>query len=747
MTRKNGFSRRSFIRNSSLAAAAGLSLTPFDRLFADAFGRLLGTADDIRKVVSACGFCDSACGLTATLKNGTLAFVEGHAADLNGGGKMCGKGKAAAGFVYDPDRLKYPMKRTNPVKGIGVDPGWVRISWEEALDTTAAKLQETVAQHGADSVLFLSRAANDLFVRYMNAVGTPNRVDHADECFLTNKIVSSKMLGGMPWCHDFANSSYILLFGWDLVAKSKVVFTRAVAEAKRRGAKIVHFSPNRTATSNIADEWYPIRPGSDLAVALAMIHVIVKEKLYDTEFVNTYTDYPTHESEILAHFEQYTPQWAESLSDIKAADIARIAREFALTRPGIVPMYKKALAANYANAAALQQALNMLNILNGSIDRPGGRFFPRGWAVPGVDKIFPPPAYPPKSGVYIDGRDKHPFIKASGNGMFSTLAHGMLVDHPDKIKMAVVWKYTTMSFANPPRIAEALAKVPFTVVIEVLPNEVIDLADIVLPESTCVESAAIATRDMHAWYPQVYARKALVAPMFETKGLGWIAIELGKRNFPDYFKKPDGTFFTGGEVNDAKCKAAGLGDNFADFLRKDYVEKVQPFVPKTKFPTSDGKLHIWVQDFKDKGFEPLPAWAPKRDQPSTEYPFYLITQIPSVHIRNSTINNALLNEVLGTNHVQINPVAAKRLGITEGAPVKLTSRVGSITLPARITGLLREDCVSVYHGFGHRSRLLTRAGGKGERDSDLVPDQSMADILARKDPGGSGAIMDAVFGV
>ena len=184
---------------------------------------------------------------------------------------MCAKGKSAVGYLYDPDRLKYPMKRTNPVKGIGVDPGWVRITWDEALDLATAKLKDTIAKNGADSVLVVARPAPDIWARFVNAIGTPNRIDHIDECFLGDKIISGQILGTKPWGHDFANSKYILTFGWDLVGKAKVVWARGVTDAKKKGAKIVSFNPWKgCGTSLVADESISLRPGSDLAVALAM---------------------------------------------------------------------------------------------------------------------------------------------------------------------------------------------------------------------------------------------------------------------------------------------------------------------------------------------------------------------------------------------------------------------------------------------------------------------------------------------
>ncbi|MGC8915642.1 MAG: molybdopterin-containing oxidoreductase family protein [Thermoanaerobaculum sp.] len=739
--------RREF---GALAGAATATVafgeTVFSKLFASQFRPARGLTTT-QTLVTACGICDSVCGMRATVVDGVLKFVEGLPDDLHGAGKLCAKGKSAPGIVYDPDRLKYPMKRTNPKKGWNEDPGWVRISWDEALNLVATKLLETIATYGRDSVLILSRPKPDIWMRFVNAIGTPNRVDHLDTCYQPQKIVQGKIFGERMFGHDLSNSRYILSFGWDMPAKGKNVYTWPVAEAKRKGCKVVFFSPYRSSTAVLADEYFPIRPGSDLAVALAMIKVILEEELYDREFLEQYTNFPEYREQILEHFAPYTPQWAEGLSDVPAPDIVRIAREFASTRPGIVPSHKKSLGTNYANGSALQHALAILNILNGSVDRPGGLFYQRKPNIPTVDAIFPPPPYPPKQGIYVDGKDLHPFVKAAGQGMWSTLADGLLRKYPGKIKFGLTNMYTHMSMPNCKEAFAALATIPFFVVIDTLPNEITLLADVVLPSATWVEGSDLVVREYRGLYPQVVVRQPVTSAQYEAKGLGWIAIELGKRTFPEYFKKPDGSWLSMGEILDEKVRRAGIAESFAAFKQAGIWSDPKPFVPKTTFPTSSGKLNIYVKEFADKGFDPLPQWMPKREEPSSEYPFYLLTTIPAVHRRNSTQNDRFLHEIMPTNYVTIHPRTARELGVAEGEVVKVKSRVGEVMLPVKVSPLIREDCVLIPHGFGHSSRLLTLAYGKGARDGDLIPSQTMEEILARRDVGGCAVIMDAVVRV
>jgi thiosulfate reductase / polysulfide reductase chain A len=236
--------------------------------------------------------------------------------------------------------------------------------------------------------------------------------------------------------------------------------------------------------------------------------------------------------------------------------------------------------------------------------------------------------------------------------------------------------------------------------------------------------------------------------MFETRSAGYVAIELGKRMAPNYFKKADGAFISPGELLDEKTKRAGLGNNFADFVANGGVlTRTADFVPRSTFATPSGKCQIFVPQFADKGYAPLPDWKPKRELPSTEYPYYYLTSIPAIHKRNTTQNNALLNEIMPTNAAIMNPQLASKLSVKEGQNVRIWSRVGSIELPAHLSETVRPDCVLVAHGFGHRSRLLNVAGRKGVRDGDLIPEYSAEEMVKHENYGGSSCIMDAVVNI
>jgi thiosulfate reductase / polysulfide reductase chain A len=323
-------------------------------------------------------------------------------------------------------------------------------------------------------------------------------------------------------------------------------------------------------------------------------------------------------------------------------------------------------------------------------------------------------AYPKKVGRRVDGRDKLPLAEEAGNGNFSTLSDGILVKYPGMIKAAFINFYTILGFPQPLRVAEALKTVEFTVVMDVLPTDTTLLADIVLPHVTFMETSDVISREYSARVPQALPRRPLVSPMFETRGIGWVAIELGKLLTPDYFKKADGNFFTTGELLEEKVKQAGLGASFAEFRDRGLTTKDQPFTPRTTFAAPGGKCQVFVPEFAAKGYDPLPVWKQKREAPNEQYPLYYLTYIPAIHRRNTTQNNPILNEIMPTNTVQMHPSLAAKKGIRQGQMVRVRSRVGEITLPAQLTETLRPDCVLVAHGFGHQSRFLSRVSAAPE---------------------------------
>src|SRR5262245_31791946 len=237
--------------------------------------------------------CTSRCGVIATVEDGKLIAVNADPQHPNG--CICVKGAAAPDIVYSPDRVQYPLLRSRP-KG-DPDPGWVRISWEQALDVTSLRLNDIKTRYGAEAVVF-SRATtagsaavdyDGWLQRLANAFGSPNFLTSNHICTWNRRIGSKYTYGvGMP-LPDFDNTRCMLIWGINPPATSPAQATRT-SRARNRGAKLIVIDPRKTTLAAKADCWLRVRPGTDGELAMAMIHVLIEEKLFDHEFARRWTN-------------------------------------------------------------------------------------------------------------------------------------------------------------------------------------------------------------------------------------------------------------------------------------------------------------------------------------------------------------------------------------------------------------------------------------------------------------------------
>lgn len=403
--------------------------------------------------------------------------LEGRPEDPVSRGKFCIKGMGFVDSLYDPDRLMVSLKRTNPKKGTEEDPGWVTMKTADAVQEVIAGLQKLKPEE----ILFAS-PGDPYTNRLCQSIGS-TRSDQRTECFGThyyincltltnppNKFSSSTYTPSHHVCgYDYDNSKYQVWFGFDSFSKcGKAGMLNHWAAGKRKGAKIVMFNPVRTPlTDGYASEFYAIKPGTDLAVALAMINVILAGKKYNASFIDKYSDAgvlvddktkmalkaddgrllawcakhkkaePIDECHtqalgggpykvavggktvsarpvmqiIRAVTKTYTPEWAAKISEVPAKSIRKIALAFAAAGPyAMIPTYKRdAAGPNYANSWRLRHAINILNTLVGSIDHEGGIILHHGVNIPWLEELAPPVApFPEQPKEPVDFRNEFP---------------------------------------------------------------------------------------------------------------------------------------------------------------------------------------------------------------------------------------------------------------------------------------------------------------------------------------------------
>lgn len=734
-------SRRQFFKlggAATAAAALGSQMTFFTPAARSA--PLQATTDG--QLYGVCGVCSMGCAFIAHLKEGRITHLTGNPADQTAEGKLCVKGYSGIRLLYDPDRLKYPMKRTNPEKGIGVDPGWVKISWDEALDLTASKFKEIRDTYGPQALMVIARG-KAWQKHFAYSLGTPNLISHNNTCYASHEVVWRAMVTGKgkTWTVDYENSQYILAFGWDGMGKSKNHWGRAVNTALDKGAKLVVFDPRLSITASKAHEWIPIKPGTDLAALLAMIHVIIDEDLYDHDFVNNYV---SGFEELKAQVKEYTPDWAEPICEVPAETLARIAREFAATKPAVVASHKRdAGGPNYTNSWHTAQCFVIMDALVGSLDRPGGHIWDRTPKLPGISDVWELPPYPDtRKGPRIDGMEQFPILYKTTKGSFSTVAEGILAQDPYPVKAAFVWKHNVLAFPNPPRIVEALKTLDFIAVSDVLPTEIVQLADVVLPDNTYFEGSGLVARSYHAMYPQVALKEALPA-VYDTKGFGGISLEILRRMGLNEYA-PEG--MGGKALMQAGLEA--LGTTVEEIKANGGMwGEAKPLKPKTEFGTPSKKIEFKAALLEEEGYPALPEWKPARSTLSDDYPFHLLVWRRPWERMTQSQNDSLMAQFYPENSATLNVDTAQKLGIREGDEIWVESPAGKIKLKATLTQGIRPDCVAVDHGFGHWSSGLSIACGKGANDGDLIPTHTVSQQLAEGDPAMSAMMEDVVVKV
>ncbi|MGA1825372.1 MAG: molybdopterin-containing oxidoreductase family protein [bacterium] len=729
-------SRRKFLQLVS-AGAAGISLIPSSaRPLQPKSSAQPGMGEgskNIQFVKSTCGLCASHCALIASVKDGRLIKLEGNPKDQQGRGKLCGKGNAGVSLLYDPDRLKYPLKRTNPEKGVGIDPKWKRISWEEAQDTISKKLLDIKTNHGAKHIIWLGYHMGKDFLR---AIGSPNDLCHHTKCNSSRVVGNNVVFGNRYLIPDMAETKFILAFGWDMPGKAKNVMAGPYADGIAKGAKAVIFDPRLSTTASMATEWIPIRPGTDVAVVLAMIHSIIRNDLYDKEFVqkNVYGF-----EKLIEHIQPYTPEWASPISDVPADTIIRIAHEFATTKPACLPHYKRGVHVMRREGFYLVHAENILTAITGNIEVRGGMLFPR---IAQLVRRFPP-SEPPEMETYqrIDGAEQFPLLNPhplAGDGLIQTIAEGILKEKPYPIKAAIIYNQGLFAFSNPQKVVKALKKIPFIVNINIYPDEMATLADIVLPEVTYLEKKDINARSLNSLYPQVSVMQPTVKPLYECRELDNIKADLAKKMNIEKYMPPQGEAginqqFKYLNVTYEQMKALGLLTIKRRFKPKDL----------TTLPTPSGKIEVYSLALEKHGYPPLPffkeEWVGK---PTAEYPFYFTTDRSPLNIHARTQNIPWIYELVPENMVWINAQKARELSIKTGDEVYVESPHGRIKIKARVTEGIRPDMVCVPHGYGHWSPFLTRTVNHGANDGELMDDIPLATMIELNDPSGNAADSD-----
>ena len=806
--------RRNILKASAVAAGAAAIGGTLPPLRALTVARETGNPEGGRWVSTSCQGCTTWCSAQVYVVNGRGIRVRGNPNAKTGVGNLCPRGHMVLQQVYDPDRVKGPMKRTNPRKGRNEDPRFVPISWSEAADMIADKLLELRRDQEPHKLCVMrgrySHMHHLLYDHFPKIIGSPNNISHSSICAETEKVGS--FFTERNWGYrdfDLLNTRYLLAWGCDPTSSNRLVpfAINAVGRVQEKG-KIASVNPMLTTIGAKADDWLPVIPGEDGALAVALAHVILTEGLWYKPFVGDFNDgqnlFVTGRTVDEGSFEEKetyglvkwwnleikdrTPEWAEKICGIPKEQIYKVARDMAEAAPRVCVWNGPTMWPNGSYAALAIQALAGLVGAPDSFGghtggSPGG---PRHGALSMAD--FQDEMAKEKARLEkIDqrGRLEWPNVASGRPGAgvnTNRVADGILAEDPYDIKMMIAYFINpNFSCTETDRWDKAMAKVPFTAHITTHFAEFSWFADLLLPVAQHMTERWAYTSQKTQLYTHISIQQPIHDRIFDVKNdeteITWlIAEKLAQKGFPnllDYYKTykdPE----TGREPANAEefalyalkvytknvwdPSAEKQGDvlnGWQDFVEKGVWNSIKyPYGRRlgNKFGGETNRFELYSPTLRktlethaekhgvdvdrvmeacrysargEKAF--IPHYdPPRREGDPSRFPLMLIDFKSRLNREGRTGNCPWYYELKGVDPgdldqedvIKINPVDARRLGLRDGATVRVSSAKGSpITCKLRVWEGVRPGVAAKTFGQGHwaMGRYASKEFGRAPR--------------------------------
>ena len=645
-----------------------------------------------KEVFTDCTLCYHSCGTRVTIKDGKAIKIKGLESHPINKGRLCPKGANALEVIYSPDRLKQPLKRVNG--------RFEEVSWDQALDEIAEKLIRLKETFGPQTLgIFCGSIGvenlemSTLVHLLRSGFGSPNFFSVESICYRMRIRTRQMTFGRYPT--EEADSNLYILWGHN-PDQSDFPLKFFLKKNLNKGAKLVVIDPKRIPLADQADMYLRIRPGSDGALALAIMNVIIGEDLYDRDFVEKHT---YGFDKLVPHVRKYTLEWAEEITWVPADDIRKLARLYAGTK-GASIFQGTCTQDQTANGTQNSRAFAVLQTITGNINVPGG------WVT------SPPPRFGnPGFSVGGDpiGSDKYPLFfdlwgRKAPYGVVTIVPESI----PEKLKaFLVVGGNPLISMPDSNAFREAFKKLELLVVHDLFITDTAKAAHYVLPACSHLEKWGVGyTYNVCHCIPYLMLRKKCIEPLHESWSEWRYITELANRlgvgeklpweseeQFVAFMLEPSGLSF------DYLLHEKPEGDFYG---KKEYI------VPEGLFRTPSGKIEIYSEALKEVGFDPLPSYLePERgpirgDREFRErYPLIL-----SVGSRNLYYTHSQHRQVRAFNKIypdaltEIGPETAKEFGIVDGDQVVVETNRGQVRMKAKVDGRVAEGVVLVPHGWG-----------------------------------------------
>ncbi len=639
-----------------------------------------------------CQFCHQNCGIIVR-SAGSSMTVEGDPDHPMNRGRCCVKAAAIPEVIRSGDRLTVPLRKS--------PTGLKEISWEEAFRIAADRLGEIRSKHGPLSLARcigapVSYQCRDGFLQFMGAFGSPNMTGAGNLCMVPRMTAFRAVTGTIRAEPDYDNTRLVLFWAADPMASERFGSYSAhngtmqiIPRLKKRGVRIICIDPFRTMTVRQADDWVRINPGTDAALGLAMIHVIIREDLHDRNFVAEHT---TGFERLAGHVEPYGPGWAAPLTGIPKGTIEDLARTYAKTKPAAIQEGNGL--DMYVNGVDAVRTIATLISLTGNLDAKGGNVF-----MPFARQSLLPTLPVPREKRIgykefpIFPEVPFPAVKESLLGGGEDRPRAMIVHHSNPVLVQ----------ANQARTRQALEKLDFLMVCDIFPTATSEIADLVLPITSDFESYGYRAYSSIEGGILAMARP-VAPPVGESRPVFEVEYTLAERmGLHDSYPFHDTRSWI-----DFMLKPAGIG---LDRLEAEQIVRATPPVEYRKyeregFSTPSGKVDFYAEGFERLGAGPLPVFTEPAGEPLDRerllgFPLLGTTKRPTQFVHTKLKNTEVLSRIYPEPLVYIHPDDASSRSIGEGDEVEVTSRQGKVSLKARVTGDAKPGVVWVDFGWGN----------------------------------------------
>jgi len=670
---------------------------------------------ETHNVRSTCRLCYNSCGVLVHLNGDRIVRVTGDTQNPVSKGRLCPKGMASLEYLNHPDRLKYPLKRAGE-RGAG---SWQRVSWDEALDAVAKGLMKSKERYGVHSVIFLRGASkglsDDYLARFANVFGTPNISSPAPFCFVPG-VNASRLTYGYYAYPDYAHPPRsIMVWGANSEA-TNVCEYEEILQALGKGSKLVVIDPTRNELAKRADLWIRPRPGTDLAIALGMMNVIVKEHLYDKSFVEKWT---VGFEELKTHVGRYTPEKVEVITWVPKERLIQAARLYATERPGVIP-WGNGIETSL-NGFQACRAIAILRALTGNLEVPGGemKWSEPGGVVRGSPEFLCQNQIPPDVRANRLSAKDH-LMPIVYYALHQSIVRAILHSDPYPIRAAYLQGGNFLiSYTHAKEAYEALTALDFLVVSDLFMTPTAALADIVLPVATYLEFDSVE----RPWHFPMVSVQQKVTQVGECWPDGKILNELARKlGFADH------VWSDMEEPLNWLLQPAGI--TFEEFRNIGTILGAKQYRHYLRggFDTPSKKVEIHSTRLAEWGFDPLPVYYEPPETPLSEpdqardYPLIMTSRKADVYRHSGGRQIPSLREVRPEPTVMIHPAVAERLGVVEGEWVHISTRRGRITQKVRLDEYLDPRVIEVDYAWWFPEKGPGTLYGWEESNVNLLTD-------------------------